>query len=80
MYISFLFAASNSSTSYYEKTIVSSLCNANITNAYNVYSRYLKITFDRFHKSKSPYRGFVAGYVMFSKFHDMCLQGGFFKW
>ena len=80
IYILFLLAASNYSTSYYEKVLSSSLCTTNATNAYNTYSRYLKITFDRSYKRSFAYRGFVAGYVMFSKCHAMCLQDGYFNW
>ena len=60
---------SNTSSIYFPKAISSKLWKTNSMKTFKTYSSYLKIEFVRRNKpSYYIYRGFVAGYIMFSKY------------
>jgi len=54
---------SNDSNSY--TAISSKLCGTQFDKVFATYSKYLKITFDRWNGASVSYSGFVAGYIMF---------------
>ena len=60
-----LYLGSNDSNSY--TAISSKLCGTQYDKVFATYSKYLKITFDRWNGASVSYSGFVAGYIMFSK-------------